>query len=781
MVLSQTGDNNPLVEDILFVPILHEVLQGTYPWKNIFQDTYLHLGHFALIPVLIQILSAYFNDYNVYNIIYFGVSLSFFKLFLLYLAFTQLIKSPVRIYLFPLLSLLCFSFTTMSDFEFDLVSLHVNLQHVGMALGIWGLVRYKGKWPGLFWMAFGGILGSYSWGGGPLLWPAFLVGLLLLGYRRWTHYLVWLFSGGVAAFPYLYFIFKEHLLGAKPVFFSGFNIPFIVQAIGWPLSNLYTPFSYAYEKGIAGLVLFFLAVVLFVLKKDRKMFIQATPGWILLVYSFTQFWLQGLLRNYLQPWYTYLFMTFWFGLLNLVYVLWSNRQMSFGEKTGRKSFWSKLVFVYCGLSLLFLIGFYFHSNRDYRDKSIYMMGRSPVSATCLRHYATAPTYCEDKIFLWDLALVDQPLEKVLYSNLVQASVFPQMLHMGRPLEKSHLSVFSPSQHWTLQGDFILDQVRVNAATDVPRFFWTRNLAAEPTPFSDYEHLNLFLHSPSSVSWDLQIPQNLKKAVLHSAVAISTSAPYVSVSDGVTFEVKTVGEDGSELRLFTKHLGPNERQWDSFQISLLPFAGQKITLVFGSKSEGNNIHDWAMYRFPYIDLDLDQNFTNKNLNDFEWRPSNTDLNPLLPKPTKQDFVLDFQNDIFRKWEVSNLDVSEVENLSSQPWQLMKSSSVVYNPEKPLRFSDYSHLYFRVAAPANYYTGYLKIFIQVNHLSGYQRIVQIPLLRDGLLHEYTYDLKLLDLDPNHAVTQIEVQPNILNPLHGASWFYLPEIRWIQGGAH
>ncbi len=778
-VLSHTGDNNPLAEDILYVPIFHEVLQGTYPWKNFFYDTYQHAGHFVPFPVLIQILSAYFNDYNVYNIIYFGVVLSFFKLFLLYFTFTRLLKTSARIYLFPLLSLLCFSLSTLNTFEFDFGSLQMNLNHVGMALGVWGLVRYAGRWPGLFWMVFGGILASWSWGSGPLLWPAFLLGLLLLGFRRWIHYFVWLISGATAVFPYVYFIFTQHSSTAHFDLVSWFNVDFMIRAIGWPFGNLPEPFSYTYQKGIVGLMLLLIAVILIFLKRDRKMIVQATPGWILLAYSFTQFWLQGLVRGELSGWYTYLFMPFWMGLLDLIYVLWSNRKTSLEIKTRRKNLWSKWVSVYCGVTLLVLIGFYIHSNRDYRDKLYFMKGRSPISSSCLRHYATAPTYCEDAVVLWDVASMgNNSIGRILYQNLIQFFVFPQMLHMGRPLEKSHLSVFAPQQRWTLQGDFILDQVQIHSKTDLPRFFWTRDLTAEPTLFQDYEHLNLFLHSPNSVSWNLEIPQNIKKAVLHSAVAISTSTPQHVDADGLTFEVKAVRENGLEQVLFSRHLGPNERQWQPFEVSLLPFAGQKITLVFGSQPGKNNIHDWAMYHFPYIDLELDQKKKNIALQDFEWQPSNTDLNSLLSKPAKDDFVLDLQEDISSSWEFSNLDAEEIQNSSSQYWRATKASAFSYKPNSDLPLSHYTHLYFRMAAPANYYTGVLKVYLQVNHLSGYQRIFRIPLLSDGLLHTYTYDLKLLELEPDAILTRIDIEPLLVKPLEGRPRFYLPEIRFIRG---
>ena len=95
--------------------------------------------------------------------------------------------------------------------------------------------------------------------------------------------------------------------------------------------------------------------------------------------------------------------------------------------------------------------------------------------------------------------------------------------LGFPLEKDHLNVFSPQQEWSLQGDFILDTVRLHEMVGVPGVFWSPDLTTQRAPFDSPQHLNLVLHSPNAVDWTITIPENTRQVTLNMAITISQSA------------------------------------------------------------------------------------------------------------------------------------------------------------------------------------------------------------------------------------------------------------------
>jgi hypothetical protein len=138
-----------------------------------------------------------------------------------------------------------FSVSQISTFEFPLTTLQVGFNHVGFLIGVWALIRFSGQWKAIALVIGGGILASWSWACGVLTWPVFLLGMLLLNYRKLSHYLACLGAGAIAAWPYLYygilhpvtdlyFTVTQRTPGEKFSFVSLCNVPFITRAIGWP-------------------------------------------------------------------------------------------------------------------------------------------------------------------------------------------------------------------------------------------------------------------------------------------------------------------------------------------------------------------------------------------------------------------------------------------------------------------------------------------------------------------------------------------------------------------
>src|SRR6188474_3322212 len=46
--------NNLSVDDVMIAPLIGRILGGSYPWSQIFQDTFIN-GHFQILPILAQV------------------------------------------------------------------------------------------------------------------------------------------------------------------------------------------------------------------------------------------------------------------------------------------------------------------------------------------------------------------------------------------------------------------------------------------------------------------------------------------------------------------------------------------------------------------------------------------------------------------------------------------------------------------------------------------------------------------------------------------------------
>lgn len=693
--------NHPSNDEIFFLFLIDHALQGIRDGGQFFLDLfYTYNGHSMPAPISLQIALAKVAKVDFYALSA-RVGFLFFllKTALLFDLLTFRSKSPWKWLWLPLISALCFSVTQLSIFEFPFGCLGEGLYHLGLVLGIWGLARFPDRWPGLLWMALGGILASWSFAGGMLAWPVLLLGMVLLDYSKHRHYLFWFLSALIASWPYLYFLFAEgdfssHMQGGES---SPHRL--WIQALGWPMAGAFSP-SAAVLRGWTGLVLLLTGIGLLSFRKNRGLLQRSAPALMLLAFALLNAFQISLLRPRLAPWYTATFMFFWLGLVALAqeYLAWRRLER---EKPGFKT----LASLWAALALGLVLYFYQGSQRDVETYSFFLRNRIPAAASCYRLYETAPTYCEDQILSWNTGH---------YYLLSETARF---------LEKNRLATFGNRQRWSLQGDFISEQVRLQENPNIPDIAWSRDLRAQFVPFTAPHRLNLFLHAPNTVEWTVRLPAKLKRAELHSAVAISASAPEDPVADGVFFEVQAVSEGREGQRLFAQYLGPEQREWVPFRVSLKPYAGRTVTLRFGSSPGGNLGQDWTMLRFPYIDLELEPEEKNGAPHPVsEIRPENTDLNPLGPKPGLEDAIL------------------------------------LPAPEAPLDLclADFSHLVFRIPKRAGFYPRTVTFRLRIGGPQGYAREFSVPLIPLAGIESYRFDLKLLELDQKARLTGLEILP-------------------------
>jgi len=767
-IIATAGDNTPSSDDAFFFGrFLNQVLDGAYNWLDFPRDTFFNT-HSSLVPGLAAILLARLTDYNLYSVLYVGIGLAAIKLVLMQSSFTRGSNSGAllpRLVLWFLLAAFVFSPSQISTFEHDFQTLIHGLNLLGVSLGVWGLARFPGRWAGVGVMAAGGAIATLSFGNGPLVWPVLLGGLILLGFRRRGHYAVWLMAAVVSSLPYLYIL--DQPAGGQTTVVSLFNYRFIVGMIGRPLADnigsQYLDLSMANISGAVGLVLFLAGVALLFGKGRTTARRQAAPALMLVAFALLTAWQISIFRPMIAPWYSAQAAVFWYGLFGLGYALWDNRRNEAEARRPRAALVTKLIVSWCLVTLMTTSALYLLTNRTYGDKSFFLRLRAPVSAACVRNYRSAPTYGEVTLIPW------HPGNPEYLSALAET------------VERHHLSAFAPRQRWTLQGDFILDSVKVHEVAGVPDVAWSADLTNNRVKFTDYHHLNLFVHTPNSVSWTVSLPSDLKSAAFHSAVAISESAPLDPAADGLTFEVHIQPAGGADTVAFFRSVAASDRDWQEFSVDLAGYAGQTITLTLTSSPGLSNAFDWAMFRFPFIDLETERSDIITEPAQMIL-PSNTDLSPAFTRPTPGDYRFEITDP--GVWEAKGLQPVANGNAGAGTWSVGGAgSSLRLVRPIDLRLADYTHFYVRMAASFETFPRAMKIFYMLDDMGGFDdsHSVIIPLLAGGEMHEYTYDLKLLELDQGARLTGIMIEPLQGPAISGANQIQITDFRLIRADDH
>lgn len=750
MIVATTGADTISNDYINYVELIDKVVNGTYDWRNYFHDTFMAGAHSMAIPVLIRILIVQLTQWSIYPELYVTFMLFIAKLLLFCGAFFY--SKRISNWLLGLaLSALIFSTSQINIFTFGDVGLQLGLNQFGLALGIWSLVRFPKQWRGIILMAIGGLIASWSGGGGPLVWPTFLIGMILLHFRKITHYGVWLFSAVLASLPYLIYMILRPV--SRPTS-SGFTFDYhqVINAIGWPFAQSFS-LAAATLAGLIGIVLL-LSGAIMMWHYRNTLLKQSVAVIMTLVYGLLNLGLITVFRGAsgLAPWYTTHFMLTWIGLTGMAYILWHSQgpktmlPMRLRDKLLKSAgpIWSTSLAII--LTLLYL-----RSNITYTDKVMYLYSRAPVSASCLRHYRISPTYCDKYLFQWGVGWPDN------------------MPDLAQPLEKDHLSVFASQQRWTLQGDFVFDTTRLHQAANIPAIFWSGDLTPNPIPWWHYKHLNLFLHAPNSIEWKITLPDNTTQADFHSAIALSPLAPADINADGVTFEIALEQPGQAHKILFSKHLPAGQNNWSPVDVPLTTYAGQTITLRLASKEGNNPVADWAMYQYPYIDVTV-----NPNLFD----STKASGQRFVPTITNNDFHFDITKP--QLWQSNDLQSLPAQSTVAPSWIIGADPVFQYNQPLNICLADYTHIYVRMASSQKVVPRAMQIFYRLNDQSSFDDFhsIEIPLLPDEAMHSYSYDLKLLELKPDIRLTGIRLDPieKVMTP--DKDWIQIEDFRLIRG---
>jgi hypothetical protein len=541
-IVFTNGENNLSNDYGLRVPLVVSILDGTCSLGKYFREAWVAGGHSMIALIPIYYVNARFFDWSVWVELGLGLALAAATLVLL----TASVRRSERWPLLPLLSLLLFSTSRVTVFTFGEPALQYGLSQLGVAIGAFALVRWPGRPIVLaLVLAFGGILASWSWGGGIMVWPVFAVALFLLRIRSpgaWTIFL----SGGVVGVAQYVWLFRAPVpraLTAAP----SLKFRAILDLLGRPFIRGIGEYGPSLESQICGLA--GIAVLAILLFRGRTA-PQRVPALVLIGWSLLVATQIAVFRSEVAPWYVYPMAIFWAGLLLLL-----------ADAPARYRAGGVLAIAVLSLIVQF----------TWEDKSFYLRSRSPASAACLREWRTAPPECGERLFQW------------------KGGAAPAWL--GEPLEHHHLSVFGSRRTYLLQGDLAVGRVAVDSANTSALFSSDGVTTGDP---NDFHRLDLVLATGSTVSWRVDLPPNLKSALfltrVHAVPGDDTLARGARVS---------VTAEGSPASLEERAFLPRETA-RPLSVDLSSLAGKTITLRLSAEET----HEGAtplVFEAPKIEL------------------------------------------------------------------------------------------------------------------------------------------------------------------------------------
>ncbi len=748
--LATTGTGIPSSDAINYFQVIEKVLEGNYRWTNYFYDTFVPMssGHSGVFPVAANLLAALLFSWNVYAVLYFGVFLALLKLVLLFSAFTRSDKGVSRWLLLPLLSLLVFSPSQLSVFEFELTSMQYGFYQFGLSLGLWGLAKYGGVWKGLCVAGAGGTVASWSYGAGPMCWPVFLAMLWFIGERRWRSYFALAMWAYVASFPYIYFLVLRPHQGpyATETFRNYILLP---RSLGWPFSSRFSE-EQATFRGAVGWALLVLGIAFCLVTSSPRERRRAAPALALALFFILQIIQLTIFRSGFLYWYNGAFLLGWIAMLGLAYFFWTRPSV----ETDRLELARWNVGRYWAASLVFTALFFFlTSNLAFEGKSFFLDARSPVAESCMRYYDRAPTMCHEMV--------------------VRFPAKNTFMEMSDSFRRHRLAAFGPSQVWSLQGDYILSSVVVSEQGSSQGVKWVESTSGEGRSFRDFRRLDLWLSSLSAVEWTVALPKGLKSAEFRSAVA-AASLEGDSSRGSALLDVSIRENSGKYERVFSRFVQGSTEGWVPIRIPLERYAGRSVSIVLSVRHEKGMAQAAGLFRYPHVVLRTDED--PGRAESLEIAPENVDIASVgMPKEGEGYF---FPVDDHKRWRFSEISPSE-----DGVWKAGFDPHMIFDDSLNLNLREFSHFFIRIAASSAPRWGYkisspplLQVYYSLAGEEGL-KVLDLPLLGDGKPHSYFFDLRLLELPRDAVLNFFRLDPIIGQDPPGKGSFMIESVGFLK----
>lgn len=750
-IILTVGGNNISNDYLDVVPAINRAIGGQISASN-FLTSFKVGQHFVALPVVFHLIAAYLFDWNARAELFMGVGLNIVKTVLLWDLLAHGYKKEWRLLILGGILALVFSMTQASVHFFGQASFPVGLCTLGFTIALWGVIRFK-DWRGVLLMLAGGVGSAASMGNVPACWAALLVALVLFGYRLKERnvYFAWLGGAVVSMAPYLYF----HAVRPAVLDYCRhpFDVLFFINMLGRPFANQIglqvgrLPMSEF--AGVAGLIMFVIAIAANLRTKNFSVPVKTSLA--LCAYGLASDAMLSCVRWYVCPWYTTFAIYFWIGLFGLLISALQSDETTAGhvKPYGARSL-GYFFKVACLLCLVVIPVIYGLSNRSWKDKHVYLNTRSPASEAGLRNFREAPSYIEGTLFQWGDGRPKNVTDLAL------------------PLERHQLSAFAPDQTWTLQGDFILSRVRVFNSAKVPPVRFIEDQTADHTvPWSHYEHANIYVHAPNSVSWTVALPADVRAAFFKSALTIGSPNKRLKpvITDGVSGQIFAFVENapGSapNKELLQEVHATKAGQWLPIEIDLLRFKGKTVTLVFTANGGKGADDDISVFRYPTIDVKLPKRSKEENKAVAErlssesvlWRPRNTDLNAEFGKEFDPQGTLELPSLTSAEWRREPLKVAMPTDIRGVEKGCSDYLAMYFTPKKSIPVSDFTHLLVSMNAPWMFGRS-LKVSIVPE--VGKVLTISIPLPGTTGTHTSSYDLKLCELPPGSRIKQLVLYP-------------------------
>ena len=546
-IVFTNGENNLSNDYGMRVPLVVSMLDGTCSFAKYVREAWVAGSHSLIAVTPIYYLNARFFEWSVWVELGLGLALVAATVALL----AGAIPRSARWLLLPLLSLLLFSTSRVTVFTFGEPALQYGISQLGVAIGAFALARWPDRpIPLALALAFGGILASWSWGGGVMTWPVFAIALFLLGVRSPGAWAIFLSGCLVGVAQYVWLLFFRAPPSTTMTAAPGLKFRAILDLLGRPfISGIgdYGPSLASQTFGLVGIAV--LAILIF---RGRSV-PQRAPALVLIGWSLLVTTQIASFRSEAAPWYVHPMALFWAGLAVLLAL-------------------GPFPFRGAGLAIIALLAL--NVQRTWEDKSFYLRSRSPASAACLREWRTAPPGCSTRLFQWKGGA--------------------PAAWLGEPLEHHHLSVFGRQRTYLLQGDFAVGRVRSESGSAASFFSDDGRTRRD---IDDFRRLDLVLSPGGAVSWSVDLPPGARRATFSTLVRAAPGDSQLARGARVS-----VTAEGSSVFLEERTFLPRETA-RPLSVDLSSLAGRRITLRLAAE-ETHEGETPLVFEAPRVLLTLD---------------------------------------------------------------------------------------------------------------------------------------------------------------------------------
>ena len=713
LLINSTCSNVVCVDFLHATTFLNRALSGECDLQLLLRDSAMQ-GHPQLLPLTFHLGCAKFFALNVFTESYICMFLLCLATLLSFEALAE-DKGKYRFALLPILSAIQFSFCLSSEFFYCYSLVTDSLSRVFICLGIWAIAKVRNSKAAAALVFLSGLLcatccASYS----VSVWA--ILGLLLFFLKRISKAFVLCFAVG---FPISILPIVSLSLGGGSrvdpgsVGFEGVS-RFFASAGMSLLNNTASQVDISLATVALGAIL-----ILFLAALGAYIAIcRNVPNCVFCASSMAIFGILNLLctsfaRNNISPWYCTFSVFILTGICSLAFFVLTTESVKFRKVPARVGA--------CGV-LLFWFVFYLLTNRSYSDKDWFRAFHSPAAESSLRNYLWAPTYAHYQLFGSKLGNIER------------------YWRYGKDLSLNRLSCFSSKQTWSMQGDFILPVVQfVNQnGADSIRWILDKKLHSRPS-FSDPEHLSLSLPSGSSVVWYLSLPTNTKSAELVFDYAFSDVRP----NSALTVRVM----DAQAVERGPLALLKSKVDWHSFACPLQSMAGRRFKLIFENTGNGSGS---VILRYPRILTEFQ----------FENRAASTNVEPA---PCNVDATLDYfgavqknmslDGDFQNTWSPTGLRA--LGKSAAGLWIASDAQSCfTYRKLLNVNVNEWNEFYFDFAESKCSRPRFVLCQFILN--TGKLKTGIVTLMADGNAHRYSYELKLLQLEPNERISFVQILP-------------------------